>query len=355
MEREGYNIKRAGTLALSVGGGLAVAGPLAWAAAPAVGGAIGTGYFGLQGAAAVSKGLATLGLGALNGGGFGMAGGTAIVTAVGAALGGQTSGALAQAYLQDLDFHIEKVTGGTGPTVIAINGFLTEGADIQMKPWLNVLKQRFPDNPWYLLHWESQNLKKIGSMATPVSSNGLKMAIKKAAERATKGAAAKLSPVGHVLTMASLARNPWHVAWIRSAQTGAVLADIMARTDRRRRYILVGHSLGARVIAHVLQALGDRSPQLVKSAHLLGGAVDSENAEYWDNLSQAVTDEIHNYYSDRDFVLKYLYDAGKFFFGTPAVGRVPIPSNAPNIVNHDVSDVVGGHNMYKENAHDFFH
>ncbi len=55
--------------------------------------------------------------------------------------------------------------------------------------------------------------------------------------------------------------------------TGIVLANLVARTDEEA-FILIGHSLGARVMVTAAQTLGTRnaSPRL-DSVHLLGAAV----------------------------------------------------------------------------------
>ena len=82
------NVPRRNKKALAVLGGATLAGPLALLGAPAIGGAIGV-MKGLSGAAATSYGLALLGGGSIASGGMGMAGGTIVVTTVGAALGGK--------------------------------------------------------------------------------------------------------------------------------------------------------------------------------------------------------------------------------------------------------------------------
>jgi hypothetical protein len=77
-----FNAKKASTIAAMSVVGVAVVGPLAFVAAPAIGGAIGASA-GLSGAAATSHGLAVLGGGSLAAGGYGMVAGTAVVTAAG--------------------------------------------------------------------------------------------------------------------------------------------------------------------------------------------------------------------------------------------------------------------------------
>ena len=83
-------------------GGIVIAGPLAFIAGPALGGAIGALGLGLQGAAATSAGLALIGGGSLAAGGLGMAGGLAILSVVGAGVGGSLGAYIAGQYLSDV-------------------------------------------------------------------------------------------------------------------------------------------------------------------------------------------------------------------------------------------------------------
>ena len=85
--------------------------------------------------------------------------------------------------------------------------------------------------------------------------------------------AARVPGLGTILLANDLAKNPWHVAKTRAAMTGAVVADLLARTDQPS-FILVGHSLGARVMVTAAQSLGTRqgTPK-IETMHLLGAAV----------------------------------------------------------------------------------
>ena len=65
--------------------------------------------------------------------------------------------------------------------------------------------------------------------------------------------------LGALLLASDMARNPWSVARSRTAVTGALLAELIARTDDQS-FILVGHSLGARVMVTAAQALGTSRP-----------------------------------------------------------------------------------------------
>ncbi|MGI8550914.1 MAG: hypothetical protein ACR2PL_09035 [Dehalococcoidia bacterium] len=95
LETNGYNWRTvlAGGAACFVTGG---------AAAPAIGGWIGSTFMGLSGAAATSAGLAALGGGSLAAGGAGMAGGTALVATAMAAAGAGAAGVATKNITDDL-------------------------------------------------------------------------------------------------------------------------------------------------------------------------------------------------------------------------------------------------------------
>ncbi len=70
-------------------------------------------------------------------------------------------------------------------------------------------------------------------------------AIKQAAAIATKAGAKKFGPLAPALLAMDLVKNPWHVAKNRADKTGAILADLIARTEADT-YVLIGHSLASR-------------------------------------------------------------------------------------------------------------
>ncbi|WKE65509.1 DUF726 domain-containing protein [Gallaecimonas kandeliae] len=350
FRRDAVNIQKVGTIAALSIGGAAVLGPIALAAAPAIGGAIGTSILGLSGAAATNAGLAAVGGGSLAAGGLGMAGGAAILGATGAALGGTAGGVISNSYFKDVDgFEIELIKKGKGAKVLFIDGFLTEKKPTP-SDWEESLAKMYPDNPWYYVRWESKRLYDIGKN---LSAHGGKVAAQKLitewAKKAAKQAAKRLGPVGNVMTALGLASNPWSIALVKAGQTGVLLADIIARTNSE--YILFGHSLGARVIYYALETLSTKKSNYITDAHLLGGAVGNK-AEDWNKAILATNGQINNYYSTNDWVLATFYKAGTFFASSP-IGRNPIETGAGKIENINVSDTVAGHTKYKENLSRF--
>ncbi len=270
-----------------------------------------------------------------------MAGGAAVVGAVGAGLGGYLGGVVSNSYYGDIqDFGISKIKGGKGPGVIFINGFLTQ-KDKNTSNWEKQLRLTYPDNPWYYVTWESKRLLDLGkSILGGTGKEGIRVALQQLAKKATKEGAKKFGPLGPILTGFGIATNPWSVALVKAEQTGVLLADIIARTDDE--YILCGHSLGARVIYRTLDSLSTKKHQYILDAHLLGGAVGSEKKS-WKKAKIAVSGSIVNYRSDNDYVLATMYKLGTFFLSNP-IGRDRI--DVAGIINVNVSSRVNGHTEY---------
>jgi hypothetical protein len=343
------NLAKASSVAITAGLGAMVTGPFFYIAAPAIGGAIGS-VASLSGAAATNYGLALLGFGSLAAGGFGMAGGMVVATAAGSALGGAVGAYVGTNYMGDIyKFDLKKIRRGKEPAIITVNGFLSE-KDLEnqkgYQDWKEIIKAQFPKNGWYHVHWEAKRLYDLGLLvARSGAGAGLTVAITKAAKHAAPKALKKVGPAGSVLTAIQLSTNPWHVALKKSEKTGVLLADILKRTNKR--YILMGHSLGCRVIYASLRALSTTGEKIVDEVHLTGGAVDNKK-ENWKIAKKAVSGKIFNYYSKNDYVLRYLYRAGTFFKSKP-IGFEKI-GLVRGIRNCNVSRYVQGHMDYKPNG-----
>jgi len=353
--RDGANVARRLKIGLGAVAGVAVLGSGAWFAAPALGGFIGSAFLGLSGAAATSAGLAILGGGSLLSGGLGMLGGTAVVSAVGGLIGSAAGGLLSNQYLSDVkSFGIHKIREGVDPALVVIDGFLTEKSPTAER-WLDGLGDKYDGHAIYHVTWESKRLFQLGSsFGTGVAQKALSELLKTGAARAIRSGPGKLTPLSIGADLASLANNPWFIALVKAEKTGELLKEALARSVDRT-FILVGHSLGARVAYFVLSAFGtlerDARNSQITAAHLLGGAVGSDPAESWEVAGSAVDGLIYNYHSDNDDVLKFLYGAGRLLFRSPAIGVKPIPTNeatSANIVNIDVTNQVTGHTQYHE-------
>ncbi len=276
-----------------------------------------------------------------------MAGGTIVVAAVGGALGGSIGASITNAYVREDDsFHIEMLQGGQGVPVLVCNGFLSEGGR-GWGEWRRIVTDRYPDSPVYRVHWGAKELKDLRDFAGFGALNTAGGAgLKHAALEATKLGAKKLGPLAPALFAASLAKNPWHVAKSRANKTGAVLADLLARTEAES-YVLVGHSLGARAMVVTAEALGTKSdgPRL-EAVHLLGAAIGANGD--WHNLTARVDDAVYNYHSTNDGILQLLYAGAEA--GQKAAGRRGFTPAFPKLKNIDVSEQVDGHSDYLPNV-----
>ena len=184
-----------------------------------------------------------------------MAGGTAVVAAVGGALGGALGSSVTTAYIgADKSFSIELIKPGSGTAVIVANGLFSEGADTR-KDWKDFVARRYPDSPIYRVHWGSNDLGDLVAMAKALGGQpAAALGVKGLAAKAGRAGAKKLGPLAPALVIAAVAKNPWHTAKVKADRTGVALAGLLARTDAKR-YVLVGHSLGARVAATAAQTL----------------------------------------------------------------------------------------------------
>ena len=275
-----------------------------------------------------------------------MAGGVMVVTAAGTGLGGALGLSVVNAYTsQDKSFAIRKLRDGSGSPVLLASGFLTENDDGWGK-WRKIIDQRYPNAPVYRVHWGAKDLGRVGIFVANAGSKFVyKRAVITAAIQASKKAAGPLGLLTVPLLAADILANPWHVARARADMTGAILADLIARSPGR--YILVGHSLGGAVMMSTAQTLGTRGgdPKL-EAVHLLGAAVESGND--WHPSSRAASQGIWNYYSTHDKVLSKAFTVAQG--GQRAIGNVGMTPATSTQHDVNVSEVVGSHSDYTKHV-----
>lgn len=197
--------------------------------------------------------------------------------------------------------------------------------------------------PVYRVHWGAHELADLAALLGVGSAKGVgAKAIAKKAAVATKAGAKKLAPIANALLAADLAKNPWHVAKSRANKTGAVVADLLARTEVDS-YVLVGHSLGARAMVVAAEMLGTKvAGPRIESVHLLGAAIGARSD--WDALTARVDAAVYNYHSAHDGTLKIAYGAAEL--GRTAAGLRGFEPLVDKLVNVDVSPVVDRHTDY---------
>ena len=124
--------------------------------------------------------------------------------------------------------------------------------------------------------------------------------------------------------------------------TGAVLADLIARTDEGP-FILVGHSLGARVMVTAAQALGTR-PGLFQDR------VDAPARGRGGQVRRLEDPQRSRQRHDLELLLdaRHRLEAALRGGGTRkrAVGHSGFGSKFPRIKDRDVSRRVAGHSEY---------
>ena len=342
--------------AVSVSGAVAIA-PIAFLAAPSIGAVVSTTITRIAGRSAVAQGLTRMGVAMLEAGETAAAANVAVMTTLGAATGGILSGVIANAYFGDVEgFAIRRFHDGIDPGIMVINGFLTQDRRRPEDVWRPMLERHYPDNAWYIVEWESKRLKDLGRLTVASGGNEVVRAalVRSLRRAAVRSGRSRIHPLHTLFTIMGLATNSWHVAMVKSAQTGVILADVLARIDPPRPFTLIGHSLGARVIIHALKALGENASRIVRDVHLVGAAAGAGPDEDYRRICDSIGGTLHNYHSSRDLVLQVLYSAGQFFLGSPSAGCRPIESACANLLHHDVSDFVLRHGDFKRKAADFW-
>ena len=206
--------------------------------------------------------------------------------------------------------------------------------------WQRIIEERYPDATVYRMKWGAKDLKSLTSLLAPSATPLTTKAALALAAQAIESSSKLLGPLGAVFTAAGFAKNPWHVARTRASMTGAVLADAIVRSDLQS-VVLVGFSLGARVMTAAAESLATRTGDdpRIQSMHLLGAAVGTRRD--WHAIGPAVEGSIHNYFSANDKILSAVYRVAEA--GTKAIGCEGIPTTSRKVKNVDVSKVVQAH------------
>jgi pimeloyl-ACP methyl ester carboxylesterase len=138
----------------------------------------------------------------------------------------------------------------------------------------------------------------------------------------------------------------------RAERCGRLLAVYLANNFKNQWPVLVGHSLGTRVVATAAHELtSEYGAGQLTSIHLMGAAL--HRAENWDNrLAHATTQGVYNYFSDHEkFEIQALYGLSIGFKSRPlgTLGLGWRADNQPLITDIDVTECVPHHNAYFDN------
>ncbi|MCF6147140.1 MAG: DUF726 domain-containing protein [Candidatus Kuenenia sp.] len=352
FKRTKWNLAKTGKIAVGAVAGCSIICPATYLAAPGIASALGAaGFLGaastgtaistLSGAALTSASLAALGPG-------GVAGGIAVVSAVGAALGAAQGAVVSNSYFGAIkDFKIIKVKDGVGPSLIFINGFLSQ-KNQDSSDWVSAVSEKYTTNPYYYVTWESGSLYKMGNlMGKGVGGTAFKKYITKLMKQGSRSFVKKLNPLSLASTISEIIGNPWHISMVKAQMTGVLLADLIARTNNIDGFVLMGHSLGARVIYYLLEALSTKNISPINDVYLLGGAVDRKDIDGWEKALKAVNGNLINCYSSNDNTLKFLYQGANALVSRPiGLGDIEVIDN--KLINKDTTSIIAGHMKYKE-------
>jgi len=183
--------------------------------------------------------------------------------------------------------------------------------------------------------------------AAQAGPKAVESAVRRLMSRQTWSARSIRHPLRWLSLVTGLLSNKWHGSMVKAQMTGLILAEVIARTEQKDGFILMGHSLGARVIHSLLSALSTTDHEYIKDVFLLGGAVDGTKADSWGEIAQAVDGNIYNIYSERDDVLTLLYRGANAFMSQP-IGIREIRTSGSNVYNFDATSIVDGHMKHKE-------
>ncbi|KAF7885030.1 hypothetical protein EAF00_010848 [Botryotinia globosa] len=333
--------------------GAALIGVTGGLAAPVVAGAIG----GLMGSVGLGGLASFLGVFCMNG---------ALVGTFFGAYGARMTGEMMDKYAREVeDFKFLDVKGEWGEfgtkeeeemekrrlrVLIGVNGWVGEERDI-IRPWRKLAVSEGDEDgghgcELFALRYETNALVELGnSLKDTVGSYAwsmVKMEILKRTVLATLWGA--LWPV-YLLKMATGIDNPFARAKRRAEKAGEVLADaLINRAQGERPVMLVGYSLGSRVIYSCLRSLAERHAfGLIDSVVLIGSPIPSSTLSLLP-LRTVISGPLLNVYNTSDLLLAFLYRFTSLQYGIS--GLQPI-EHIEGVTNIDVSSKLNSHLKYE--------
>jgi Protein of unknown function (DUF726) len=223
---------------------------------------------------------------------------------------------------------------------IGVSGWLTEKRDI-VKPWKVIGAQ----SEVFALRWELEALLDMGkSLESMVSSTVWVVASREIISRTVFASLMFAMWPITLLKLSKVVDNPFNVAKSRADKAGLVLADaIINKAQGERPVTLIGYSMGARLIYSCLMSLAERRAfGLVESAVLIGAPAPSD-ASVWQAIRSVVSGRLVNVYSEKDYVLAFLYRTSSIQFGVAGLEAV---GDVKGVENVDASATVTGHLRY---------
>lgn len=234
-------------------------------------------------------------------GGLGVAGGTAVLAGVFGSAGVALSARAIHIRTAGISEFAFDSLGGTGLlNIIAISGWLSQRDDFR-KHWAP-LTDLAPMANRYALRWESKHLLKLGTaIGVTCTAQASCQAAAFWAKQATRFAGRQLLWPAIVVEAINFIDNPWHVATDRAEKTGIELAEqLVERSLGRLPGILIGFSLGGRVIMSCLRHLAAGNHAGIVSDVVLMGAAVSPCENEWKDAQSVVAGRLVNAYCNTD-------------------------------------------------------
>ena len=232
-------------------------------------------------------------------------------------------------------YAVEQAREGSGVPVFFSGGYNSRSSAIVWNPrpgkdWLKLIDTRYPDSPIYRVIWPS------GAGDSNIGKT-------------------YQNPIHKILSKPWVnPLNDFNNAESRATRCGKLLAVYISNNLPGRWPVLIGHSLGTRIVAtaaaDLTQSCGGGQ---LTAVHLLGAALHrSENWE--DRLAYSTTNGVYNYYSNWEIGnIEAAYGVSIGFSSRP-LGTLGVGSRRsdkqPLFTDVDVSKWVHNHKAYFDNV-----
>lgn len=275
------------------------------------------------------------------------AGGAAIVTTTGAAVGariGSKGMARRMGHVKTFEFrplHNNKRVN----LIITVSGWMSGKEDDVRLPFSTVDPIM---GDLFSVLWEPEMLQSMGQtiniLATEVLTQSVQQLLGQTvlvALMASLQLPMALSKLGYLLD------NPWSVSLDRAWASGLILADTLINRNLGGRPVtLVGFSLGARLVYSCLVELARRGAYgLVQDVFIFGAPVVFKRNQFV-LARTVVSGRFVNGFSKKDWILGYLFRATSGGLGR-VFGLAPINAGV-EVENFDNTDLVEGHMGYRK-------
>ncbi|CAN6663598.1 probable lipase Mil1p [Trichomonascus vanleenenianus] len=275
------------------------------------------------------------------------AGGAAVVTTTGAAVGahiGSKGMSIRMGHVRTFEFrplHNNRRVN----TIVTVSGWMSGKEDDVRLPFSTVDPIM---GDLFSVLWEPEMLQSMGQTINILATEVLVQSIQQVLGQTVLTALMASIQLPMVLAKLSyLLDNPWNVSLDRAWSAGLILADSLIKRNLGVRPVtLVGFSLGARLIYSCLVELARRGAYgLVQDVYIFGAPVVVKRDQFAVARS-VVSGRFVNGFSRKDWILGYLFRATSGGLGRVA-GLAPVELVA-NVENFDDTEMVDGHMGYRK-------